>query len=209
MAYGCGNRYGYCGDIDAVTVKNSQGTVLATFSGLQCNTATTYRGILNQGTPFDLTAGEEITIEITGTEWSGYYTRPGVWLDVDLDMSYQKDECVVNPGSNTIGASMQTFKVKVPCFTKAGSSYMRFRGCMTAYSMTANQGCGTVNGYGNVFDLEVNYKLGATPVADFIVPTGPNWEGSAVTFSAKNPNAGANYTWNFDQADNTIDASST
>jgi len=209
MAYGCGNRYGYCGDIDAVTVKNSQGTVLATFSGLQCNNATTYRGILNQGTPFDLTAGEEITIEITGTEWSGYYTRPGVWMDVDLDMSYQKDECVVNPGSYTIGSSMQSFKVKVPCFNKAGSSYMRVRGCMTAYSMTANQGCGTVNGYGNLFDLEVNYKVGATPVADFVIPTGPNWEGSAVTFSAKNPNSGATYNWNFDQADNVIDATST
>jgi len=204
--YGCGGRYGYCGDIDAITVKNSAGTVLASYNGLKCNNATTYRGILNQGSAFDLTAGEEIEVTITGTSWNGYATRVGLWMDVDLNKQYSKEECLINPSSTTIGGAT-TFKLKVPCFTKAGSSYLRVRGAMTAYQMNANQGCGTVNSYGNLFDLEVNYKLGATPVADFVVPTIPkdtNWVSTNVKFPAKNPNNGATYTWSFEDADGVV-----
>ncbi len=62
--------------------------------------AGTYKGIQNSGNAFDLVAGEEITIEITGTSWtqiSGYDTRVGVWMDVSLNNSFEKDECVINP----------------------------------------------------------------------------------------------------------------
>ncbi len=200
-AYGCGNQYGYCGDLDAVVVKNKAGTVLASYNSLKCNSSNTYLGILNQGAAFDLTAGEEIVIELTGTEWAGYYTRPGVWMDTDLNKSFSAAEVVIDPQSYQIGASATVFNVKVPCFTTSGSSYMRFRGGWNAYTMTKNNGCGSANTYGNVFDLEVNYKVGTIPVANFIVPTGPNWEGSNVTFVATNPNAGANYKWTFDKAD--------
>jgi hypothetical protein len=75
---------------------------------------------MNQGSSIDLTAGEEVTIELTGTEWNGYYTRPGVWMDVSLDNQFQAAECVVDPSSYTIGATATTFKVKVP---KAHFSY--------------------------------------------------------------------------------------
>ncbi len=203
-AYGCGNQYGYCGDLDAVVVKNKAGTVLASYNSLKCNTASNYLGILNQGAAFDLTAGEEIVIELTGTEWAGYYTRPGVWMDTDLNKSFSAAEVVIDPQSYQIGASATTFNVKVPCFTTSGSSYMRFRGGWNAYTLTKNNGCGSAATYGNVFDLEVNYKVGSIPVANFIVPTGPNWEGSNVTFVATNPNAGANYKWTFDKANSII-----
>ena len=203
-AYGCGNQYGYCGDLDAVVVKNKAGTVLASYNTLKCNSANTYLGILNQGAAFDLTAGEEIVIELTGTEWAGYYTRPGVWMDTDLNKSFSAAEVVIDPQSYQIGASATTFNVKVPCFTTSGSSYMRFRGGWNAYTLTKNNGCGSAATYGNVFDLEVNYKVGSIPVANFIVPTGPNWEGSNVTFVATNPNAGANYKWTFDKANSVI-----
>ena len=46
-AYGCGGRYGYGGDVTDVTIKNSAGTILASYSGLGCNNATSYRGIQN------------------------------------------------------------------------------------------------------------------------------------------------------------------
>ncbi len=201
--YGCAGRYGYSGDVTAITVKNSAGTVLASFSGLGCSGGNnqTNRGVLNGGSPIDLTAGEEITVEVTGTSWIGYNTRVGIWMDVSLNYQYERDECVVNPSQNIIGATAVSYKIKVPCFTKAGKSFMRVRGAMDAYTMNNNQGCGTVNAYGNLFDLEVNYKLGATPVADFVVPTGNNWQETFHKFPAKNPNTGATYTWSFDKAD--------
>ena len=208
-AYGCGYRYGYCGDVDGIKITNSAGTLIASYSGQSCNTVTSYRGVMNQGSSIDLTAGEEVTIELTGTEWNGYYTRPGVWMDVSLDNQFQAAECVIDPASFTIGATATTFKVKVPCFTKAGTSYLRVRGSMTAFNMTRNNGCGSVNTYGNVFDIVVNYKLGTTPVANFAIPKDTMWEGSPVLFSATSPNAGANYTWKFDKASVIINNNST
>jgi hypothetical protein len=202
-AYGCGGAYGYGGDITDVAVKNSAGTVLASYSSLGCsatNAAGTYRGVLNAGAPIDLTAGEEITIEITGTSWIGYNTRVGVWMDVSLNYSFEREECVVNPGTSSQGATMVAYKVKVPCFTKAGGSFMRIRGANEAWTtMNNNQGCGNVNSYGNVMDIAVNYKLGPTPVANFVVPSTDNWERTYIKFPANNPNAGATYTWKFDK----------
>ncbi len=90
--YGCAGRYGYSGDVTAITVKNSAGTVLASFSGLGCSGGNnqTNRGVLNGGSPIDLTAGEEITVEVTGTSWIGYNTRVGIWMDVSLNYQYER-----------------------------------------------------------------------------------------------------------------------
>ena len=197
-AYGCGGTYGYGGDVTDVTIKNSAGTILASYSGLGCNArnaAGTYRGVQNAGNPFDLVAGEEITIEITGTSWTqiaGYDTRVGVWMDVSLNNSMERDECVINPATSSVNTTMQSFKVKVPCFTKAGTSFMRFRGSSFLYNApTTNNGCGNFNTYGNVVDLAVNYKLGPAPIADFVVPTSNTWQETFHKFPAKNPNLGA------------------
>ena len=207
-AYGCGGAYGYGGDVTDVTIKNSAGTILASYSGLGCNArnaAGTYRGVQNAGNPFDLVAGEEITIEITGTSWTqiaGYDTRVGVWMDVSLNNSMERDECVINPATSSVNTTMQSFKVKVPCFTKAGTSFMRFRGSSFLYNApTTNNGCGNFNTYGNVVDLAVNYKLGPAPIADFVVPTSNTWQETFHKFPAKNPNLGATYNWKFDKAD--------
>ena len=161
-AYGCGGRYGYGGDVTDVTIKNSAGTILASYSGLGCNNATSYRGIQNSGNAFDLVAGDEVTIEITGTSWTtiaGYDTRVGVWMDVSLNNSFERDECVINPQTSSVGTTMQSFKVKVPCYTKAGSSFLRVRGgSFLGTAPSTNNGCGNVNTYGNVIDFAVNYK---------------------------------------------------
>jgi len=99
--------------------------------------------------------------------------------------------------------------VKHGIFTKGGKSYIRVRGGMGNYvNLTKNNGCGQANTYGNSFDIEVNLKVGATPVANFIVPTGPNWQGTAVNFIATNPNSGANYKWTFTSATSVINNSS-
>jgi len=195
-AYGCGGMYGYCGDLDAVTVKRSGGTVLASYSGLVCTSSSTYKGVLNAGSPFDVTAGETMVIELTGTSWSGYTTRPGVWIDANKDNSFSGAECLVDPSVVNI-SGFQSFTVQMPCFSSTGKSYMRFRGTMSAYSMSKTQGCGSFSGYGNDFDLEINLKLGPSPVAGFIIPKGPNWQGTNINFSATSPNPGANYKWTY------------
>ena len=69
--YACGNAYGYCGDIDAITIKDISGT-LCTFSGKKCTTTTSHLGVINAGSPINLTSGQTIIVDITGTSWSGY-----------------------------------------------------------------------------------------------------------------------------------------
>lgn len=203
-SYGCGGLYGYCGDIDVVTVKNAKGGVLATYSGLKCASSSTYMGILNTGAGFDLTAGQTIIIELTGTSWAGYSTKVGAWIDANKDNNLSSAECLIDPNMNAI-SSLTSFTVKLPCFSSTGKSYLRFRGTWNIYSPTKSSGCGSFAGYGNDFDLEVNLKVGSSPVAGFIIPTGPNWQGTDVTFTATNPNDGADYTWTY-QSPNKVTA---
>ena len=51
-------------------------------------------------------------------------------------------------------------------------------------------------------------KVGASPVAGFVVPTGPNWMGSNVGFNATSPNAGANYKWTYAGSPTVVNATS-
>ena len=205
--YACGGAYGYCGDIDAITIKDKSGT-LCSFSGKKCS-GTPYLGVVNAGSPIDLTAGQTISVDITGTSWAGYNTSPGVWIDANRDNSFGASECILDPNLGTISTSPVTYTgIKIPCFTKGGKSYIRVRGSWQPTPLTKNNGCGNVNGYGNAFDIEVNLKVGSTPVAGFIVPTGPNWEGSNVAFNATNPNTGANYKWTFSGSTTVVNNSS-
>ncbi len=206
--YACAGLYGYSGDIDAITIKDKSGT-LCSFSGKKCSSSTSHLGVVNAGSPIDLTAGQTITVDITGTSWSGYTTSPGVWIDANIDNSFSASECIIDPALGNI-SGLQTYTgVRIPCFTKGGKSYLRVRGGMGNYvNLTKNNGCGQANTYGNSFDIEVNLKVGATPVAGFVVPTGPNWMGSNVGFNATNPNAGANYKWTFSGSPTVVNNSS-
>ena len=85
--YACAGLYGYSGDIDAITIKDKSGT-LCSFSGKKCSSSTSHLGVVNAGSPIDLTAGQTITVDITGTSWSGYTTSPGVWIDANIDNSF-------------------------------------------------------------------------------------------------------------------------
>ncbi|MDA1112299.1 MAG: DUF5011 domain-containing protein [Bacteroidetes bacterium] len=215
-AYGSGN----CtvggsdrpGDLIDVTVKNKAGKVLYSASGIgpgaTCASASAaYQGILNASSAFDVTAGEELTLEIAGGSWAtgGWTTRVGVWIDANKDNSFASGENIIDPNNNSVGSTASPFTVKMPCFTSAGTSYMRFRGCPSVYTMTKNNGCGSGTVYyGNTFDLAINLVVPPPSVAGFIVPTGPNYEKTSVTFLATNPNNGADYTWTFDKADAVI-----
>ncbi|MDA0783409.1 MAG: DUF5011 domain-containing protein [Bacteroidetes bacterium] len=192
------------GDILDVEVKNAKGTTLASYTGLGCTgrqSANAYRGILNSGKGFDVTASETITVTVTGGTWAsqGWGSRCGIWIDANRDGSFSSSECVVDPSSNTASGKV-TYTIKMPCWKSTGKSYMRIRGGAQVYNMSSSNGCGQAQTYGNVFDLELNLKLGATPSANFIVPSKTNYVKNNVKFSAVNPSAGYTYKWTFDQA---------
>lgn len=192
------------GDILDVAVKNSKGTTLASYTGLGCTSsasASSYKGILNSGKGFDVTASESITVTVTAGTWAtqGWGSRVGIWIDANRDGSFATSECLVNPSSTT-ASGLTSFTLKMPCWTSTGLSYMRIRGGAQVYSMAASNGCGQAQTYGNVIDLEINLKLGATPSANFIVPKSTNYVKTNIKFSAINPSSGYSYKWTFDKA---------
>ena len=161
-----------------------------------------FTGSLNSGKAIDVTASEVITVTVNGGTWAtqGWGSRVGIWIDANRDGSFSSTECMVDPSSN-IASGPTNYTLKMPCWTSTGTSYMRIRGGASVYTMSASNGCGQAQTYGNVSDLELNLKLGATPTANFIVPTGTNYVKTNVKFSAINPSSGYAYKWTFDKAD--------
>ncbi len=200
-SWGCGHTYG--GNIVEIKMSNSGGT-LASYSGLACSTtASTPNTLVNASSPVDITAGGDLTLEITGSVdaygW-GYLTRVGIWLDYDRNNSFSAAECIANPSSGpwaAIGTTAVKSTIKLPCWSATGASTMRFRGFYYYSTVNTSMGCGTQSTYGNIIDVAVNLKVGAPPVANFIVPTGPNYENTTVKFNAANPNAAYTYNWTF------------
>lgn len=204
-SWGCGgsitrNGTDFAGDHKSVEVKDKKGNQLASYSGLECQNNTTYKGILNSGSGFDITANEEITVTVDGGTWAtqSWGTRTGIWIDADRDGNFSAAECLVDPSSN-ISSGLVTYTVKMPCWKTTGLSHIRIRGNAQVYAMSSSNGCGNVQGYGNVFDLEVNLKLGASPTANFIVPSSTNYVKTNIKFNATNPSGGYKYSWTFDQ----------
>src|SRR5688572_8534945 len=77
-SWGYGNQYG--GNVTDLTIDNASGT-LASYSGLGNNSSV---AVLNSGSPFDIIAGEELTITISGnSDMYGYSwnTAVGIWID--------------------------------------------------------------------------------------------------------------------------------
>lgn len=200
-SWGCGHNYG--GNITEIKISNSAGT-LASYTGLACSTGAAINNVLlNSGNPITITAGENITFDIAGSVdaygW-GYQTRVGIWLDIDRNNSFAASECIANPQTgpwSLIGTSSVKGTVKMPCWSSTGLSTMRFRGFYQFTTVSANQGCGTVGTYGNIYDVAVDLKVGTPPVANFIVPTGPNYENTVVKFNATSPNTFYTYSWTF------------
>ncbi len=200
-SWGCGHNYG--GNIVEIKISDNGGT-LASYSGLACSTtAATNNVLVNSGNPIDITAGQDLTLEITGSVdaygW-GYLTRVGIWLDYDRNNSFSAAECIASPSSGpwaSIGTTAVKSTLKLPCWSATGASTMRFRGFYYYSTVNTSMGCGSQNTYGNIIDVAVNLKVGAPPVANFIVPTGPNYENTVVKFNAANPNSAYTYTWTY------------
>lgn len=208
-SWGCGGALvgsgtDFPGDILDVAVKNKGGNTLASYSGLGCtssSSASTYKGILNSGKGFDLTASEEITVTVNGGTWAtqSWGTRTGIWIDANRDGSFSSSECLVDPSSN-ISSGLTSYTLKMPCWSTTGLSFMRIRGGASVYTLTAANGCGTGQTYGNLLDLEVNLKLGASPTANFALPSSTSYVKTNIKFAAVNPSGGYTYKWTFDKA---------
>jgi hypothetical protein len=77
-SWGCGGALvgsgtDFPGDILDISVKNAKATTLASYTGLGCTSsasASSYKGILNSGKAFDLTASEVITVTVNGGTWA-------------------------------------------------------------------------------------------------------------------------------------------
>jgi len=198
----CGDTYG--GNVTAIKISNAAGTI-ASYSGLGCTgSAAVNNTTANPGAPIDITANETLTIEVTGKTdnngW-GWGSRVGIWLDMDRNNTFSSTECLAVPRTGpwqNCGNTPVVGSLKLPCWSATGLSTMRFRsGSDYGNIPTATQACGNVGASGNIVDVVVNLRVGAPPVANFIVPTGPNYENTTVKFNATNPSGGYNYTWTY------------
>lgn len=203
--YGCymfSSTVSYMGGwLTGVTVKNSLGTVLGSYSGFSCSGSAAV--LANSGAPISITAGETLNLEVTvGEGYWGYGTMVGVWIDADYNKNFSNAECVINPttGSMTSIGSLGTGtgSFQVPCVTTAGSSRIRVRGGSQYYSLTSSNGCNNANTYGNCIDIDVSINLASNPVADFTMPSGNNWTNDIMSFNAKSPSAFYKYNWTYE-----------
>ncbi len=197
------NSYGCSIDwFDGVTIKNSSGQT-ASFTGLTCSNTGSTNKLLTSSPCIDILPGEEI--EMTISNGCSYSEWAGVWLDLNRDNQFQKEECLSGP-SGPFGKvpaySSSTVKIKVPCISSAsGSAILRVR-CLYS-NLTTSSGCGTLSDYGNIIDLEVNILKVSAPTATFTVPTANNYTKAPIKFPASGGGLW-NYTWKFDQASKVI-----
>ena len=185
-----------------ISFKNSAGTTFAV-SGLNCNNTGPSNKLMTTGAVMDITPGEQITMTIdNGPSYAEY---AGVWIDMDGDNSFTSAECIAksNTAFSQIAAnSSKTAVLTIPCTgAKAGKAILRVR-CMYL-TFTPSQGCGTFANEGNIMDFEVNIKAVNPPVADFTVPTGPNYIKTPINFNSTSTNGSYAQTWSF-QSGNTI-----
>ena len=179
-----------------VSFKNAAGTSFSV-TGLNCGNTGSTNKLMTNGAVMDFTPGEQISMTIDNNPtWREYC---GIWIDMNADNNFDASECIstaASPFGSIAANTSKTATLKIPCVSvKSGKVIMRIR-CMYL-SFTAGQGCGTVANEGNILDFEVNLKSVSPPVADFTVPTVPNFTKSPVKFNSTTQNTGLNQVWTF------------
>lgn len=203
--YGCymySSTISYMGGwITGVTIKNSAGTVLGSYSGYSCSGSSAV--LVNSGSPISITSGEVLSLEVSvGEGYWGYGTMVGVWIDADYNKNFATSECVIDPNSGSmtgvgsLGTGYGSFKV--PCVNTAGNSRIRIRGGSQYYTLQASNGCNNANTYGTTLDIDVTINLASNPVADFTLPGGNIWTNDIQSFNAKSPSTSYTYAWTFE-----------
>ena len=186
---GATNSSGCTGDyLSAISFKNTAGTSYSV-SGMNCANTGSSNKLMTNGAVMDITPGEDITMTIENT--CSYSEYVGVWIDLDGDNTFSAAECIAKSNAQFGSIPVNTTKtatLTIPCAgVKAGKAIMRVR-CMYS-TFTPSQGCGTQANFGNILDFEVNVKSVNPPVADFAVPTGPNYTKTPITFNSTATNS--------------------
>ncbi len=194
---GATNSSGCTGDyLSAISFKNTAGTSYAV-SGMNCANTGSSNKLMTNGAVMDITPGEDITMTIENTCSFSEYV--GVWIDLDGDNTFSAAECIAKSNAQFGSIPVNTTKtatLTIPCAgVKAGKAIMRVR-CMYS-TFTPSQGCGTQANFGNILDFEVNVKSVNPPVADFAVPTGPNYTKTPITFNSTATNSAYTQIWSF------------
>ncbi len=198
-SWGCNSWYG--GWVRNIGIKDAAGGTLASYTGLGCQSS---NSTINSGSAIDLVAGQQITIELNTECCHNWSTGVGIWLDQDRNGDFTTSECILDPQSSFYSisnnaSSPSRVTLTLPCFTGSGKSFLRFRAQShyNGYRLYNYQGCGTADFYGSTYDVEVNLKRLPDPVADFGVPTGPNYEKTTIKFPATTQEKANSYSWTF------------
>lgn len=203
-SYGCyvwsGTNY-YGGKLRDITVKNSAGTVLGSWTGLSCVSGSLVT--LNTGAPISVTAGERLTIELSAeTNLYGWGTYAGVWINADYNNTFSTAECVANPQGGQFSSvattpSFTSGTVVVPCVASTGNTQMRIRSGTSVYptGLTISNGCNQANTYGDQYDILLSIGLASNPTVDFTFASGTLYTNQLVKLTPRNQASYANYTW--------------
>jgi plastocyanin len=198
------------GYFTGVSFKNSAGTTFGV-TGMNCSSLGgngSSNNLMTSGAVMDLIPGEKISMTIDNN--ATYSDYCGVWIDMNGDNTFTASECISTAaapfGSIPTNSSI-TKTLTLPCVAvKGGKVIMRVR--CSYYTFTPSQGCGNLATYGNILDFEVNIKPVSPPVADFTVPTGPNFVKTPINFNSTTTSSAYNQTWTFTSG-NTIVGSGT
>ena len=198
------------GYFTGVSFKNSAGTTFGV-TGMNCSSIGgngSSNNLMTSGAVMDLIPGEKISMTIDNN--ATYSDYCGVWIDMNGDNTFTASECIstaASPFGSIPTNSSVTKTLTLPCVAvKGGKVIMRVR--CSYYTFTPSQGCGNLATYGNILDFEVNIKPVSAPVADFTVPTGPNFVKTPINFNSTTTSSAYTQTWTF-TGGNTIVGSGT
>jgi len=198
------------GYFTGVSFKNSAGTTFGV-TGMNCSSLGgngSNNNLMTSGAVMDLIPGEKISMTIDNN--ATYSDYCGVWIDMNGDNTFDASECISTAASPFGAIATNTSVTKtltLPCVAvKGGKVIMRVR--CSYYTFTPSQGCGTIATYGNILDFEVNIKPVSAPVADFTIPTGPNFVKTPINFNSTTTSSAYNQVWTF-TGGNTIIGSGT
>ncbi|MBL7813322.1 MAG: DUF5011 domain-containing protein [Bacteroidetes bacterium] len=205
-AYGCGSIA--LGDIRSLLITDLAGNTLYSNPSISCSGSTSKNTVLNAGNPITVYAGQTLVFYLTSKDsYPLKYTQAGVWLDMNRNDTLEAADCIADPQSGPLSRLKEAtsgVKITIPCFSQTGKSYLRLRGSSSFFTVLNSDGCGTINTFGNILDLEVNLKKFPNPSADFNLPVRTVYTGTKQNFTTKTDNPDYSVQWSFSFASSVI-----
>ncbi|MBS3916045.1 MAG: DUF5011 domain-containing protein [Bacteroidetes bacterium] len=189
------------GDLLSVLLKSEKGDTLGYFNNFNCDSVG-YAGVINSGKPLILHSGEAIHIEVTGSDsFVGWFTRLGIWLDLNRNDSFESTETISNPEFGPFryvhSATIAKATFHLPCFSDTGKSILRFRTVSSLYTLTKYNACGSLNAAGNIIDLETDLQDAKINPVNFTQSEDSLWVKRVVFLNSSITNSNCSQKWNF------------